>query len=198
MTMTIVCFDLEGTLVPELWVEISEQFDLPQLRKTTRDEPDEDKLMAFRLETLRENNISYSAIRRVIERVEPFDGARAFLDSLLPDMQPVIVTGSYYQFIPPLLKKLGHPLAFANFLTIENDRITGYQWRLADHKRQAVEHFKAQNFRVLAVGDSYNDIPMFEAADGGFFYNAPAAITAAYKQYPAIETYAELKKRLTA
>lgn len=194
--MTIVCFDLEGTLAPELWIEIANHFDIPELRRTTRDEPDENKLMSMRLESLAKNGISYSQILELIEQTEPFEGARELLDSLSPDFQPVIVTSSYYQFIPPILAKLGNLFAFANFLEIENDHIVGYHWRIANHKRACVEHFKAQNFEVIAVGDSYNDIPMFEAAGYGILFRAPEAIKIEYPQFPSTDDFDVLSKAL--
>ncbi len=191
--MTIVCFDLEGTLAPELWIEIANHFDIPELKRTTRDEPDENALMKMRLSALESHNIRYSDIYRLIEQTDPFDEARAMLDSLTPDFQPVIVTSSYYQFIPPILEKLGNPFAFANFLEIENDHIVGYHWRIANHKREAVEHFKSQNFEVIAVGDSYNDIPMFEAADLGILFRAPDAIRQQFHQYSFTNSFDELQ-----
>ncbi len=191
--MKIVCFDLEGTLAPELWVEIAIHFDIPELKRTTRDEPDEDKLMEARLKLLSDHEVSYSQILDVIDRTKVFEGAKALLDSLAPDFQPVIVTGSYYQFIFPLLRQLGSPFAFANYLDIENDRIAGYRWRISDHKRHAVEHFKAQNFEVIAVGDSYNDIAMFETADKGFFFRAPDEIKLQYPLYQSTDDYAVLR-----
>jgi phosphoserine/homoserine phosphotransferase len=196
--MKIVCFDLEGTLAPELWVEIAEHFKLPELKITTRDEPDENKLMKARLQTLKSNNVRYSEILKLIEKTKPFDGAIELLNSLPPKMQPAIVTSSYYQFIPPLLEKLGSPFAFANFLEIKNDFIIGYSWRIKDHKRQAVEHFKAQNFEVYAVGDSYNDVPMFEAAAKGFLFRSPDKIRSEYPDYPATDDYLKLSKLLNS
>ena len=194
--MTIVCFDLEGTLAPELWIEIANHFDIPELKRTTRDEPDENALMKMRLSALESHNIRYSDIYRLIEQTDPFDEARAMLDSLTPDFQPVIVTSSYYQFIPPILGKLGNPFAFANFLEIGNDHIVGYHWRIANHKREAVEHFKSQNFEVIAVGDSYNDIPMFEAAGYGILFRAPEAIKTEYPQFPSVDDFDALSKAL--
>ena len=194
--MKIVCFDLEGTLAPELWIEIANHFDVPELKRTTRDEPDEDKLMTMRLNSLAKNDISYPQILELIEQTNPFEGARELIDSLSPDFQPVIVTSSYYQFIPPIMAKLGNPFAYANFLEIENDRIVGYHWRIANHKREAVEHFKAQNFEVIAVGDSYNDIPMFEAAGYGILFRAPEVIKIEYPQFPSIDDFDALSKAL--
>jgi phosphoserine/homoserine phosphotransferase len=194
--MKIVCFDLEGTLAPELWIEIAEHFNVPELEITTRDEPDEDKLMLARLGALKSNQVHYSDIIKVIQNTDPFEGAKQLLSSLAPDMQPVIVTSSYYQFIPPILEKIGSPFAFANYLSIENDFITSYKWRMKDHKRQAVEHFKAQNFEVYAVGDSYNDIPMFEAAGKGILFRAPDKIKHEYPNYASTDEFNNLAELL--
>jgi len=194
--MTIVCFDLEGTLAPELWIEIATHFGVEELRKTTRDEPDENALMKMRIDALKKHSIKYSEIYELIEQTNPFEGARDLLDSLAPDFQPVIVTSSYYQFIPPIIEKLGNPFAYANFLDIENDHIVGYRWRIANHKRACVEHFKAQNFEVIAIGDSYNDIPMFEAAGNGILFRAPEAIKIEYPQFPSIDDFDALSKAL--
>ena len=196
--MTIVGFDLEGTLAPELWIEIANHFDVPELRKTTRDVADEDGLMKLRLRLLEENDISYSQIYEHIKTVKPFDGARDLLDSLFPEYQPVIITSCYYQFIPPLLEQLGRPFAFANYLTITDDKITGYKWRAKNHKQKAVQHFKDQNFKVIAVGDSYNDIGMFEVADTGFFFNAPEDLQKKYPQYESTDDYQVLRARIEA
>lgn len=185
--MQIVCLDLEGVLVPEIWIEFSRQSGIAELTRTTRDEPDYDKLMQFRLGILRDNGMKLADIEAVIDRMAPMPGARDFLDELRSRYQVVILSDTFYEFARPLMRQLGWPTLFCHRLAVDGDgAVTGYRLRMPDPKRAAVQAFQALNFRVIAAGDSYNDTTMLGAADAGFFMHAPESIAA---QFPAFRNH---------
>lgn len=192
--MQIVCLDLEGVLIPEVWVEFADRSGIDGLRRTTRDEPDYDKLMRFRLQTLAERGMKINDIRRVIEVMSPLPGAREFLDGLRASYQVVILSDTFYEFAKPLMKQLAWPTLLCHRLVVAADgAVTGYKLRMPDHKRAAVNAFKALNFKVIAAGDSYNDTAMLGAADAGFFIHPPPSIAAQFPQFPVMNDYGELR-----
>jgi len=175
--MNMVCLDLEGVLVPEIWIEFSQVVGIPQLRRTTRDEPDYDKLMAFRLDILKKNNLKLPDIQRVISGMEPLDGAVEFTNALREKTQLVILSDTFEQFAKPLLAKLSWPVIFCNSLITEQDgTVTGYALRQPEGKKLAVKAFKSMKMRVFAAGDSYNDLAMIREADNGCLFRAPEQI----------------------
>ena len=191
--MNFFCFDLEGVFTPEIWIEVSKRFGIPALRLTTRDIPDYDRLMKCRLKILRKEKIRLRDIQKVIAGMRPLPGARAFLDSVRTLGPVVILSDTYYEFAGPLLKKLGRPALFCNWL--QTDRagyISNYILRQKNGKRKAVEAFKRVGFQVTAVGDSYNDLGMIRAAQRGIFFRAPEAIAKKYRRIPAVQTYRDL------
>ncbi len=190
----IVTLDMEGVLTPEIWIAVAEKTGIAALRRTTREEPDYDKLMQGRLQILDQHGLKLSDIQKVIGSLDPLPGARAFLDELRTLAQVVILSDTFEQFAAPLMERLNWPALFCHRLTIENDRITGYKIRLPDQKQHAVVAFKSLNYRVIAAGDSFNDTTMLAAADVGFLFHAPANITAQFPQFRAIDEYAELLK----
>ena len=192
--MKILCLDLEGVLIPEIWQAVAQRTGLDALNKTTRDIPDYDELMRFRMGVLRKHELKFSMIREVIDSVEPLDGARDFLDWARGHCQVAIVSDTLYEFAMPLMAKLGWPLLLCHRANIDNDRLAGYQLRQRDPKRSAVKAFKSLKMAVVAAGDSYNDVPMLEEADTGFFYRAPANVRAEFPQYPAADSYAALRR----
>ncbi len=194
---TIVTLDLEGVLVPEIWIAVAERTGIPELRRTTRDEPDYDVLMRGRLELLDANGLTMSLIADVIAGLEPMDGAKDFLDELRARTQVIILSDTFEQFGAPLMRQLGMPTIFCHQLLVADDRITGYHLRMPEQKRHAVEAFRSLNYRVVAAGDSYNDSLMLGAADAGFWFHAPASIQAQFPQFPATETYADLLAHIT-
>ena len=191
--MTIACLDLEGVLVPEIWISFAEKTNLPELRITTRDEPDYDKLMRYRLNILKREGLGLNEIKAVIAKIEPFDGAKAFLDSLRRMGQAVIISDTFTQFAGPLMEKLGMPTIFCNTLIAEEDgTISGYRMRCADSKLTTVRALQSMGFDTVAVGDSFNDLKMIRAGKAGFLFRAPESIKQQYPQFPACETYDEL------
>ena len=194
---TIVTLDLEGVLVPEIWIAVAERTGIPELRRTTRDEPDYDVLMRGRLELLDANGLTMSLIADVIGGLAPMEGAKEFLDELRSRTQVIILSDTFEQFGAPLMRQLGMPTIFCHQLLVADDRITGYHLRMADQKRHAVEAFRSLNYRVVAAGDSYNDSAMLGAADAGFWFHAPASIQAQFPQFPATESYDDLLQRIT-
>lgn len=191
--MNIVCLDLEGVLVPEIWIAFSEATGLQELRLTTRDEPDYDKLMKYRIAILEREGLKLADIQRVIGGMEPLEGAGAFLEDLRALTQVIILSDTFSQFAQPLMRKLRWPSLFCNELTVDaSGSIRGYQLRQKDGKRKAVEALKSLNFSVFAAGDSYNDLSMIRAADGGALFRAPASIKAECPDLSACEGYAEL------
>jgi phosphoserine/homoserine phosphotransferase len=191
----LACLDLEGVLVPEIWINVAERTGITALRRTTRDEPDYDKLMRGRLAILDEHGLGLPDIQRVIEGMEPLDGANAFLDWLRSHTQVIILSDTFAQFAAPLMRKLGWPTLFCHALAIDasTGRIMGYKLRIADGKRKAVESLRALNFRVVAAGDSYNDTTMLKAADAGILFRPPDNVIADFPQFPVTRTYAELR-----
>ena len=197
-TQTIVTLDLEGVLVPEIWIAVAETTGIPALRRTTRDEPDYDTLMQGRLAILDEHGLGMSAIEDVISSLSPLEGARAFLDELRSVTQVVILSDTFEQFGRPLMKHLGMPTLVCHRLVVDNDRIVDYELRLDDQKRRAVEAFQALNYRVIAAGDSYNDTAMLGAAEHGFLFHAPDNVKREFPQFPALDNYDELLLRIRA
>src|SRR5262245_32627523 len=190
----IACLDLEGVLVPEIWINVAERTGIESLRRTTRDEPDYDKLMRGRLAILDEHGLGLPDIQAVIDGMAPLDGALGFLDWLRSRTQVLILSDTFEQFAQPLMRKLGWPTLFCNSLDVEaSGRIGGYRLRIADGKRRAVEALHAINFRVVAAGDSYNDTTMLKAADAGILFRPPANVVADFPQFPVTTTYDELK-----
>lgn len=195
---TIVTLDLEGVLVPEIWIAVAERTGIEALRRTTRDEPDYDVLMRYRLGVLAEHGLTMSLISDVIAGLAPLPGARRFLDQLRSLTQVVLLSDTFEQFAAPLMEQLGMPTVFCHRLLVENDRITGYRLRQPDQKRAAVEAFHTLNYRVIAAGDSYNDTSMLGAADAGFLFRSPANVRAEFPQFPAVDEFDELLRLITA
>ena len=197
--MLIVCLDLEGVLIPEVWVEFARRSGIGSLTRTTRDEPDYDKLMRFRLRTLAEHGMKIGDIQKVIGDMSPLPGAREFLDDLRAAYQVVILSDTFYEFARPLMKQLAWPTLMCHRLVVAPDgEVTDYRLRIPDQKRAAVEAFKALNFGVVAAGDSYNDTAMLGAADAGFFIHPPAAIADQFPQFPVMKDYAALRAAIDA
>ena len=197
--MLIVCLDLEGVLIPEVWVEFARRSGIGSLTRTTRDEPDYDKLMRFRLRTLAEHGMKIGDIQKVIGDMSPLPGAREFLDDLRAAYQVVILSDTFYEFARPLMKQLAWPTLMCHRLVVAPDgAVTDYRLRIPDQKRAAVEAFKALNFGVVAAGDSYNDTAMLGAADAGFFIHPPAAIADQFPQFPVMKDYAALRAAIDA
>ena len=197
--MLIVCLDLEGVLIPEVWVEFARRSGIDSLTRTTRDEPDYDKLMRFRLRTLAEHGMKIGDIQKVIGDMSPLPGAREFLDDLRAAYQVVILSDTFYEFARPLMKQLAWPTLMCHRLVVAPDgAVTDYRLRIPDQKRAAVEAFKALNFGVVAAGDSYNDTAMLGAADAGFFIHPPAAIADQFPQFPVMKDYAALRAAIDA
>ncbi|MGH8738996.1 MAG: bifunctional phosphoserine phosphatase/homoserine phosphotransferase ThrH [Burkholderiales bacterium] len=197
--MRIICLDLEGVLVPEIWIEVSKRTGIGALARTTRDEPDYDKLMRYRLDLLRHHGLRLADIQQVIASMAPLEGAPAFLDALRARDQVVILSDTFYEFAGPLMRQLGRPTLFCHRLEAGADGFVGrHELRMADQKRAAVRAFQGLNFRVTAVGDSYNDTAMLAAADAGIFFRPPAAIAAQFAQFAVTRTYTELEAAIGA
>ncbi|MDW3212844.1 MAG: bifunctional phosphoserine phosphatase/homoserine phosphotransferase ThrH [Ilumatobacteraceae bacterium] len=195
---TVVTLDMEGVLVPEIWIAVAERTGIDALRRTTRDEPDYDVLMRYRLDVLAEHGLTMSLIADVIGGLEPLPGARAFLDELRRRTQVIVLSDTFEQFAAPLMPHLGMPTVFCHRLVIDGDRIIDYRLRQHDQKRRAVEALHGLNFRVIAAGDSYNDTSMLGAADRGFLFKSPANVQAEYPQFSAVDEFDELLPLLTA
>ena len=195
---TIVTLDLEGVLVPEIWIAVAEETGIDDLRRTTRDEPNYDTLMRGRLEILDRHGLTMSAIEKVIGSLSPLPGAVEFLDELRARTQVVILSDTFEQFGRPLMRHLGLPTLICHRLIVSDDRIVDFELRLDDQKRHAVEAFKALNYRVIAAGDSYNDTAMLGAAEHGFLFHAPENVIAEFPHFPALHTYGDLLQRITA
>ncbi len=188
--MELVCLDLEGVLVPEIWIAFSERTGIAELRRTTRDEPDYDKLMRFRLDLLRRHRLGLPDIQAVIREMGPLPGARAFLDGLRRRYQVVILSDTFYEFAMPLMEQLGLPTLFCHRLETDGEGfVTGYRLRLPDGKRAAVRAFRALGFRVTAAGDSYNDTAMLLEADAGILFRPPQNVIDAFPQFPVVREY---------
>lgn len=191
--MYVVCLDLEGVLVPEIWIEFAEAAGIPELKKTTRDEPDYNKLMKYRLDILKEHGLGLKEIQETIARLEPLEGAKAFLDSLRDKTQVVIVSDTFEQFAKPLMQKLGMPTIFCNTLVVaENGEITDYKMRIEDSKYSTVRALQSMGFDTIACGDSYNDLRMINASKGGFLFRTTEQIKKDNPNIKAIDTYEEL------
>ena len=197
--MQVVCLDLEGVLVPEIWIAFAERTGIPDFRRTTRDEPDYDRLMRFRIDLLERHGLRLADIQRVIGGMTPLDGARDFLDGLRTRYQVIILSDTFYEFADPLMAQLGRPTLFCHrLLTDAEGRVVGYRLRQPDQKTRAVEALRALNFRVMAAGDSFNDTGMLGAADAGFFIHPPAAIAERFPQFPVHHDYASLRASIDA
>jgi phosphoserine/homoserine phosphotransferase len=197
-SQTIVTLDLEGVLIPEIWIAVAERTGIEGLTRTTRDEPDYDALMRYRLGLLDEHGLTMSLIEDVIGALAPLDGAAAFLDALRSTTQVIILSDTFEQFARPLMRQLGWPTLFCHRLVVDDDRIVGYRLRQPDQKRRSVEAFHRLAYRVVAAGDSYNDTTMLCAADAGFLFRAPDRVVAEFPQFAALETYDELLAAITA
>jgi len=193
----VVCLDLEGVLVPEIWIAFAERTGIAAFRRTTRDEPNYDTLMRYRIDLLQQHGLRLPDIQRVIGGMQPMDGAREFLDDLRSRYQVLILSDTFYEFADPLMQQLGRPTLFCHRLIADADeRVVDYVLRQPEQKRQAVIALKSLNFRVMAAGDSYNDTGMLSAADAGFFIHPPEAIARQFPQFPVTTSYAELKAAL--
>ncbi|MBR4256932.1 MAG: bifunctional phosphoserine phosphatase/homoserine phosphotransferase ThrH [Clostridia bacterium] len=191
--MNIVCLDLEGVLVPEIWIEFSKASGVPELKRTTRDEPDYDKLMKYRIAILKEHGLGLKQIQETIAKIDPMPGAREFLDSLRELTQVIILSDTFTQFADPLMKKLGRPTIFCNTLIASDDgEITGYKLRVEKSKLTTVRALQAIGFETIAAGDSYNDLGMIQASKAGFLFKSTEQIKKDHPELPAYETYDEL------
>jgi phosphoserine/homoserine phosphotransferase len=198
MKQSIVTLDMEGVLTPEIWIAVSEKTGIPELRRTTRDEPDYDKLMRGRLAILDQHGLKLSDIQSVIGTLQPLPGGREFLDELRTITQVVILSDTFEQFAAPLLRQLNFPTLLCHKLIVDDDHITGYQLRIREQKREAVAAFKRLNYNVIAGGDSFNDTAMLGEADKGILFHAPANVIAQFPQFPAVDTYAEFMALIKA
>jgi phosphoserine/homoserine phosphotransferase len=194
---SIVTLDLEGVLVPEIWIAVAETTGIDALRRTTREEPDYDVLMRYRLDLLAEHGLTMSKIAEVIGTLSPLDGAKAFLDALRERTQVVILSDTFEEFARPLMAQLGWPTILCHRLDVVDDRIVDYRLRMPDPKRSAVHAFQGLNYRVVAAGDSYNDTTMLLAADAGFLFHSPANVRAEFPQLRAIDDFDELFAAIT-
>lgn len=195
--MDVLCLDLEGVLIPEIWLGVAARTGVAALEKTTRDIPVYDDLMRSRLDTLAEHDISLSLIEEVISSLDPLPGADEFLTWARERFQVAIISDTFYQFAMPFMRKLGYPTLLCHNLVIENDRIVDYRIRQPDPKRCSVRAFKSLEYRVFAAGDSYNDLSMLEEADQGFFFCAPDNVRSEFPQYQAAVDYSGLQKLLS-
>lgn len=192
----LVCLDLEGVLVPEIWINVALKTGIEELKVTTREMPDYDKLMEQRLKILDRHHLKINDIQAVIAKMEPLDGAVEFIAWLRERYQVVILSDTFYQFAEPLMRQLGFPTLFCNQLEIDGSgRIIAYHMRMLDPKRHAVAAFKSLNFRTIAAGDSYNDTAMLAEADAGFFFRPPEHLPKEFPQFPVTQTYGELQSR---
>lgn len=197
--MNIVCLDMEGVLVPEIWIAFAEESGIPELKKTTRDEPDYDKLMRYRLNILKQHGLGLKEVQDTIAKIEPMDGAKEFLDELRSLTQVIILSDTFTQFAGPLMKKLGMPTIFCNTLEVAEDgEITGFRMRVENSKLTTVKALQSIGFETIASGDSYNDLGMIKASKAGFLFKSTDKIKADYPELPAYETYDELLAAIKA
>lgn len=197
--MYITCLDLEGVLVPEIWIAFAEASGIPELKRTTRDEPDYDKLMTWRLGILKEHGLGIQEIQKVIASIDPLPGAKDFLDELRSFSQVIIISDTFTQFAAPLMEKLGRPTIFCNSLNIaDNGTITGYQMRIEHSKLSTVKALQSIGFETIAAGDSYNDLDMIRAGKAGFLFRSTDKIKADNPDLPAFETFEELMRGIRA
>lgn len=195
--MHVLCLDLEGVLIPEIWVSFAEKTGIDALRLTTREVPDYDQLMQGRIKILAEHKLGLPEIQEVISQMDPLPGAVEFLHTIRQELQLVILSDTFYEFAMPFMRKLELPTLFCHRLKVApNGQITGYQLRQQDPKRKAVEALRQLNFRVIAAGDSYNDTSMLGAADVGLFFHAPESIAKQFPQFPCLTSYADLAARI--
>ena len=195
--MKIVCLDLEGVLVPEIWIEFAQRTGIPELKRTTRDEPDYDKLMKYRLGILAEHRLGLPDIQQVIAAMGPMPGARAFLDALREKYQVIILSDTFYEFAEPLMRQLGWPTLFCHHLEADDHgRLVNYHLRMPDQKREAVKRLKELRFAVVAAGDSYNDTAMLGEADAGILFHPPEKVIQEFPQYPVTLSYDELRHQI--
>ena len=195
--MRIVCLDLEGVLVPEIWIEFSKRTGIPELRRTTRDDPDYDKLMNFRLDLLRKHNLGLPDIQKVISEMGPMPGAREFLDQLRERYEVIILSDTFYEFAHPLMRQLAWPTLFCHCLEADADgMLVNYRLRMPDQKREAVKRLREMNFTVVAAGDSYNDTAMLGQANAGILFHPPENVIREFPQYPVTLNYDELRAEI--
>ncbi|MCR5580906.1 MAG: bifunctional phosphoserine phosphatase/homoserine phosphotransferase ThrH [Pseudobutyrivibrio sp.] len=191
--MFVTCLDLEGVLVPEIWIAFAEASGIPELKKTTRDEPDYDKLMNYRIGILKEHGLGLKEIQATIAKIDPLPGAKEFLDKLRAQGQVIIISDTFSQFAGPLMEKLGMPTIFCNELVVADDgEITGFKMRCDKSKLTTVRALQSCGFETIASGDSFNDLAMIEASKAGFLFRTTDAIKKDYPQYPAFEEYDDL------
>ena len=197
--MNVVCLDMEGVLVPEIWIAFANAVGVPELKRTTRDEPNYDKLMQYRLNILKEHNLGLKEIQAVIETIDVMDGAKEFLDELRSVTQVIILSDTFEQFAAPLMKKLGMPTIFCNTLEVaENGEITGYKMRCEKSKLTTVKALQSCGFETIAAGDSFNDLGMIQASKAGFLFKSTEQIKKDYPELPAFEEYDELLAAIKA
>jgi phosphoserine / homoserine phosphotransferase len=194
MKQSIVTLDLEGVLIPEIWIAVAEKTGVRELRRTTRDEPDFDKLMRDRLVILEKHDLKLTDIQRVIGTLQPLDGAKKFLNELRSMVQVIILSDTFEQFAAPLMEQLNWPTLFCHRLVVEDDRITDYKLRMTEQKKNAVAAFKSFNYHVIAAGDSFNDVAMLSEAHVGFLFRAPDQIKRQFPQFKSAENHADLMK----
>ena len=191
--MNIVCLDLEGVLVPEIWIAFAEETGIPELKRTTRDEPDYDKLMNYRINILKEHGLGLKEIQETIAKIDPMPGAKEFLDELREITQVIIISDTFTQFAGPLMKKLGYPTIFCNSLEVAEDgEITGFKMRIENSKLTTVKALQSIGYDTIASGDSHNDLGMIKASKAGFLFRSTEEIKKEYPELPAFETYDEL------
>lgn len=199
MSMNIVCLDLEGVLVPEIWIAFAEASGIPELKRTTRDEPDYNKLMNWRLGILKKHGLGLKEIQETIAKIDPLPGAKEFLDKLRETTQVIIISDTFTQFAAPLMKKLGWPTIFCNTLEVAEDgTITGFKMRCEQSKLSTVKALQSVGFETIASGDSHNDLGMIQASKAGFLFRSTDSIKAEYPELPAYETYDELMAAIKA
>ena len=195
--MQIVCLDLEGVLVPEIWIEVSRRTSVPELARTTRDEPDYDKLMHGRIALLERHGLGLPDIQAVVAQMRPLAGAREFLDALRARTQVVILSDTYYEFAAPLMRQIGYPTLFCHELVVDGaGRVRDYRLRLKDQKRATVAAFRALKFHTIAAGDSYNDTTMLAEAHAGILFRPPEHVASEFSHYPVARTYEELAREI--
>ncbi|MCR5468305.1 MAG: bifunctional phosphoserine phosphatase/homoserine phosphotransferase ThrH [Lachnospiraceae bacterium] len=195
--MHIVCLDLEGVLVPEIWIRFAEETNIPELKKTTRDEPDYDKLMKYRIGILKEHGLGLKEIQETISKIDPMPGAKEFLDELRSITQVIILSDTFEQFAKPLMEKLGMPTIFCNTLEVADDgEITGFRMRVDQSKLTTVKALQSIGYETVASGDSYNDMGMIQNSAAGFLFKSTDAIKQQFPEIPAYETYDELMKAI--
>ena len=195
--MKVLCLDLEGVLIPEIWQAVADHTGIEELQKTTRDIPVYTDLMDLRLKVLNSYGINIATIQNVIQQLEPLPGANKFLDWARLNYQVAIISDTFYEFADPLMQKLNRPLLLCHKLVIKNEAIIGYKIRQPDPKRMAVKAFKSLEYEVFAAGDSYNDVSMLDEADHGFFFQAPEKVLVDYPQYPLVSSYEDLQAILS-